>query len=134
MKRSRSNIFVTNLEKRGTWGQGELYEFLVLMVVGACVWFVGVGLGAFDGVGRYIIQNNLLNFVMLTCCLGVGAAVATVRKSILLRRAIAARVAAEELAERSARHDSRRALPTVDCFTRRSKSPWRAARRKKPSP
>jgi diguanylate cyclase (GGDEF)-like protein len=103
-------------EKRGTWGQGELYEFLVLMVVGASAWFVGVDLGVFDRVSRYVIQNNLLNFVMLTCCLGVGAAVATVRKSILLRKAIAARMAAEAVAEMTARHDSLTGLPNRRLF------------------
>jgi diguanylate cyclase (GGDEF)-like protein len=112
----RSEGFAMFSEKRGTWGQGELYELLVLMVVGACVWFIGVGLGVFDRVSRYIIQNNFLNFVMLTCCLGVGAAVATVRKSILLRKAIAARMAAEALAEMTARHDSLTGLPNRRLF------------------
>ena len=93
-------------EKRGTWGQGELYELLVLMVVGTCVWFIGAGHGVFDRFGRFAIQHDLMNFVMLSGCMGMGAVVATVRKSILLRKAIAAQIAAEELAERTARHDS----------------------------
>ncbi len=103
-------------EKRGTWGQGELYELLVLMVVGACVWFIGVGLGIFDGVSRYVMQHNLMNLVMLTGCLGVGAVVATIRKSILLRKAIAARMAAEAFAEMTARHDSLTGLPNRRLF------------------
>jgi diguanylate cyclase (GGDEF)-like protein len=103
-------------EKRGTWGQGELYELLVLMVVGACVWFIGAGLGAFDWASRYVMRHNLMNLVMLTACLGVGAAVATVRKSILLRKAIAARMAAEAFAEMTARHDSLTGLPNRRLF------------------
>ena len=103
-------------EKRGTWGQGELYELLVLMVVGACAWFIGVGLGVFDGVSRFVMRHNLMNLVMLTGCLGVGAVVATVRKSILLRKAIAARMAAEALAEMTARHDSLTGLPNRRLF------------------
>jgi len=116
MGRNRSNTSAVSSERKGTWGQGELYELLVLMVVGACVWFIGVGQGAFDSVGRYVIQNNLLNFVMLTACLGVGAVVATIRKSFLLRRAIAARMAAEALAEKTARHDSLTGLPNRRLF------------------
>jgi len=103
-------------EKRGTWGQGELYELLVLMVVGTCAWFIGVGTGVFDGLSRYVVRHNLLNLVMLTGCLGVGAVVATIRKSILLRKAIAARMAAEALAERTARHDSLTGLPNRRLF------------------
>jgi diguanylate cyclase (GGDEF)-like protein len=116
MPRTRSNNSSSSLESEGTWGQGELYELLVLMVVGACVWFIGVGQGVFDRVGRYIIQHELLNLVMLTACLGVGAVVATIRKSILLRRAIAARMAAEALAEKSARHDALTGLPNRRLF------------------
>lgn len=116
MGRDLSNNLAANVEKRGTWGQGELYELLVLMVVGACVWFIGVGQGVFDQVSGYIANHNLMNLVMLTCCLGVGAAVATVRKSILLRKAIVARMAAEALAETTARHDSLTGLPNRRLF------------------
>ena len=35
-------------EKRGTWGQGELYELLALMVMGTCVWIIGARFGVFD--------------------------------------------------------------------------------------
>ena len=48
-------------EKRGTWGQGELYELLVLMVVGACIWFVGVDQGVFDRISRYVMRQQPLN-------------------------------------------------------------------------
>ena len=103
-------------DKRGTWGQGELYELLVLMVVGACIWFIGVGQGVFDWVSLYVMRHNLMNLVMLSGCLGVGAAVATVRKSILLRKAIVARMEAEAFAEKTARHDSLTGLPNRRLF------------------
>jgi diguanylate cyclase (GGDEF)-like protein len=112
----RSEDSAMILEKRGTWGQGELYELLVLMVVGACAWFIGVGLGVFDGVSRFVMRHNLMDLVMLTSCLGIGAVVATIRKSILLRKAIAARMAAEALAEMTARHDSLTGLPNRRLF------------------
>ena len=63
------------LEKRGTWGQGELYELLVLMVIGTCIWFIGAGFGVFDRFGRFAIQHDLMNFVMLSGCMGLGAVV-----------------------------------------------------------
>ncbi len=87
------------------WATGELYEVLALMVMGTCVWFFGVNFGIFDRVIRYAGVHHLMNFIMLTCCVGMGLVVAAVRKSILLRRAIAARLAAESMAEASARHD-----------------------------
>src|SRR5271155_810693 len=55
---------------------------------------------------RYTVEHHLMNLVMLSGCMGMGFVVATVRKTILLRRAIAARVAAETLAEATARHDA----------------------------
>jgi diguanylate cyclase (GGDEF)-like protein len=47
-----------------------------------------------------------MNLMMLSSCMAMGVVVATIRKSVLLRRAIAARIAAEALAEASARHDA----------------------------
>ena len=76
------------------------------MFIGACVWIIGAQFGVFDRFGRFAIAHSLMNFVMMGCCIGLGAAAATVRKSILLRRAIAARIAAEALAEQTARHDA----------------------------
>ena len=42
-----------------------------------------------------------MNLVMLCGCMGLGVVAATIRKSFLLRKAIAARIAAEALADDS---------------------------------
>ena len=82
-----------------TWGQNELFELLALMVMGTCVWIVGARFGVFETVSRYAITHDLIDLVMLSSCMGIGVFAATIRKSILLRRAIIARMAAEALAE-----------------------------------
>ena len=87
-------------------GKSELYEVLVLMAMGACVWHVGVEFGAFASFARYSVERHLMNFVLLGGCMGMGVVVAMVRKSLLLRGAIKARIAAEALAEATARHDA----------------------------
>jgi diguanylate cyclase (GGDEF)-like protein len=89
-----------------TWGKNELYELLALMMIGTCAWFVGVDFGVFETVTRYAVEHNLMNLVVLSSCMGMGVVAATVRKSIMLRRAIRERVAAEALAEATARHDA----------------------------
>jgi diguanylate cyclase (GGDEF)-like protein len=89
-----------------TWGQNELFELLALMVMGTCVWIVGARFGVFESVASYAIKHNLIELVMLSSCMGIGVFAATIRKSILLRKAIVARMAAEALAESTARHDA----------------------------
>jgi len=89
-----------------SWGKSELYEALALMVMGTCVWYIGVEFGIFERMARYSIEHHLMNLVMLSSCMGMGAVIATVRKSMLLRGAIKARMAAELLAEATARHDA----------------------------
>jgi diguanylate cyclase (GGDEF)-like protein len=89
-----------------SWGKSELYELLALMVMGTCVWYIGVEFGVFESVARYAIEHHLMNLVMLSSCMGMGIVAATIRKSVLLRRAIKGRIAAEALAEATARHDA----------------------------
>jgi diguanylate cyclase (GGDEF)-like protein len=89
-----------------SWGKSELYELLALMVMGTCVWYIGVEFGVFERVARYSVEHHLMNLVMLSSCMGLGVIAATVRKSVLLRGAIKARMGAEALAESTARHDA----------------------------
>jgi len=84
----------------------EGYELLAFMMMGTCFWFLGARLGLFDMVMRYATDHGLMNLVMLSGCMGMGAIAATVRKSVLLRKAIVARMQAEALAEATARHDA----------------------------
>jgi len=87
-------------------GRSELFEVLALMVIGTSVWWVGAEFGAFESVTRFAVENHLMNLIMLASLMGGGVIVAAVRKSILLRRVIAERMAAEALAEATARHDA----------------------------
>ncbi len=89
-----------------SWGKSELYEVLALMMMGTCVWIIGVQFGVFERVTLYAVENHLMNLIMLSSCMGMGFVAATVRKSVLLRRAITARMAAEAVAEAIARHDA----------------------------
>jgi diguanylate cyclase (GGDEF)-like protein len=89
-----------------SWGEGELYELLSLMMMGVCVWLAGTRLSVFDWLSRYAIDHDLMNLVLLSGCMGMGIFVAAVRKSFVLRRAILARLAAEGQAEAVARHDA----------------------------
>ena len=89
-----------------TWEQGELFELLSLMTIGACVWLIGTKFGIFGDVAFFAIQNNLLNLVMLSGCMGVGLLVAEVRKSLMLRDAIMTLIEAERQADSIARHDA----------------------------
>ena len=89
-----------------TWGQNELFEVLALMTMGACVWFIGGKFGVFDAVAGYALKNHLIDVLTLSTCMMVGVFAASMRKSIMLRKAIAARIAAEALAEATSRHDA----------------------------
>ena len=95
-----------NSMRQDTWQQGELYEALSLMMVGACLWLIGTQLGIFNYVAFFAIQHNLLNLVMLSGCMGVGLLIAAVRKSFMLRTAIMTLIEAERQADFSARHDA----------------------------
>ncbi|WP_246731722.1 bifunctional diguanylate cyclase/phosphodiesterase [Methylocapsa sp. S129] len=92
--------------RRGSWEQGELFELLSLMTMGACLWIIGARLGVFDSISRFALAHDLMNLVMLSGCMGLGVFAAAIRKSFLLRRAMHARIAAEAQAESIARHDA----------------------------
>jgi diguanylate cyclase (GGDEF)-like protein len=92
--------------RHDTWRQGELYEMLSLMMIGASLWLIGTQFGVFDYVALFAIQHNLLNLVMLSGCMGVGLFVAEVRKSFMLRKAIMTLIEAERQADSIARHDA----------------------------
>jgi diguanylate cyclase (GGDEF)-like protein len=97
---------VTTGTKQSSWGKGELFELLSLTMIGACFWIVGDWLGVFEWLSGFALKHNLLNLVMLSGCMGMGVFAAAIRKSLLLRRAMMARITAEAQAESIARHDA----------------------------
>jgi diguanylate cyclase (GGDEF)-like protein len=91
---------------RGSWGQGELYETLCLLVIGAGCYLIGSVLGLFEIAIAFFLRYGLLDLVLLTSCMGVALLGAIIRKSLTLRRAMLERDAAARQAEAIARHDA----------------------------
>ena len=87
-------------------GKGELFEILAFMGIGTSVWYFGVEFGVFESATQYALEHHLMPVIMLSGCMGGGGAIAAIRKSFLLRRVIKERMAAEALAEATARHDA----------------------------
>ncbi|GJD96214.1 putative bifunctional diguanylate cyclase/phosphodiesterase [Methylobacterium iners] len=92
--------------RSGSWAEGELREFLSLMMIGACVWIAGTQLGAFGILLDLVALHRLDDLVMLFICMSVGVVVAAIRKSLKLRRVMEARDNAQSHAESVARHDA----------------------------
>jgi diguanylate cyclase (GGDEF)-like protein len=84
----------------------KFFELLAMMTVGACWWFVGSASGLFDVLTRFAASHGLMNLMLLCACISLGGIVAVVRTMVHLRRAVAARIAAEAAAERVARQDA----------------------------
>ncbi len=91
---------------RSTWGQGELYEALCLLMIAACCWFVGVELGAFGRMSRLMMRDGWSDLFMLGLVMGVAIFAASILKSFKLRRTMLERDAAAAQAEAIARHDA----------------------------
>ena len=92
--------------RRTSWGQGELYETLCLLMIGTGCFLIGSLLGAFEVATTFILHNGLLDFVMQAGCMAVALFGAAVRKSLILRRTMLERDAAAKQAEAIARHDA----------------------------
>lgn len=103
--------------KRASWGETEFYDLLCLMMIGVCCWVVGIRLGAFRFLDGVIIDYGLSDLVMFGFFVGIGAFIASVRKSLRLRHAMNERDKAESEASQVARHDSLTGLANRRCFT-----------------
>ncbi len=106
-------------KRKASWGSGELYDLLCLMMLGTCVWLLGVQLGAFRWLDRFILGHNLSDVFKLGFFMGLGAVAASVSKSIRLRKAMQQRDAAEAQASATARHDPLTGLANRRLFTER---------------
>ena len=106
-------------KRKASWGSGELYDLLCLMMLGTCVWLLGVQLGAFRSLDRFIIEHHLADLFKLGFFMGLGAVAASVSKSLRLRRAMRERDAAEARAAETARHDPLTGLANRRLFAER---------------
>ncbi|GJE71248.1 putative bifunctional diguanylate cyclase/phosphodiesterase [Methylorubrum podarium] len=92
--------------RRTSWGQGELYETLCLLMIGTGCFLIGSQLGAFEIATAFILRHGLLDLVMQAGFMGIALFGAAVRKSLILRRTMRERDAATKQAEAIARHDA----------------------------
>ena len=91
--------------------KGELYEAACLLAIASCLWLIGDTLRIFDRMHIAVIANGLTSIVFLGFLMSFALAVASVLKSVRLRRAINARESAERAALSIARRDPLTALP-----------------------
>ena len=96
---------MTRSAGRSSWGQGELYEGLCLLMTGVCCWIVGDKFGVFAAMDRFMLRHDLTSLFMLGVIMGGALMVASVRKSFRLRRTMAERDEAARHAASIARHD-----------------------------
>ena len=102
--------------KQASWAEGELREVLCLMLIGACVWFVGTQLGLFSLLLTFTTFHKLHDILMLAICMSFGLAAAAVLKSLKLRRVMQSRDLAQAHAESIARHDAMTGLANRRLF------------------
>ncbi|GJD56063.1 putative bifunctional diguanylate cyclase/phosphodiesterase [Methylobacterium dankookense] len=93
------------MAKRGSWGEGEFYEALCLLMTGACLWIIGAQFHVFEELNAFVTRYGLSDQFMLLALMGFAMFVASLRKSLLLRSALRERDAAARHAESIARHD-----------------------------
>ena len=90
---------------RSNWTRGEIYELVCLVLVGTCLWFVGIEVGLFESMNGVMLRYHLSSLVMLCLIMGVVILAASIRKSFNLRQAMLQHEAAATQAEVMARHD-----------------------------
>ncbi|TXM84099.1 GGDEF-domain containing protein, partial [Methylobacterium sp. WL122] len=93
------------IRKRGSWGEGELYEALCLLMICGCLWIIGIQFQVFSSLNAFIHANDLSNAFMLVALMGLAVFAASLRKSLLLRVAMRERDITAAEAEAVARHD-----------------------------
>lgn len=91
---------------RSSWGHGELYEALCLLMTGVCCWIVGDRFGVFTAMHYFMLRHELTSLFMLGVIMGGALVVASVRKSLRLRRTMRERDDAACHDAAIARHDA----------------------------
>ncbi|WP_430913673.1 putative bifunctional diguanylate cyclase/phosphodiesterase [Methylobacterium sp. sgz302541] len=113
--------------RRGSWGEGELYEALCLLLTGACCWIVGVHFEAFAGLNDAVRLYDLSDPLMLVALMGVALFAANTVKSVRLRHVMIERDAAAAQAAAVARHDALTGLANRRLFLERVEAACRVA-------
>ncbi|MER2264433.1 putative bifunctional diguanylate cyclase/phosphodiesterase [Methylobacterium oxalidis] len=93
-------------KRRGSWGEGELYDALCVLMIGACGWIIGVQFQVFAAFNAFILAHALSDHLMLGFFMGLAMFAVSLRKSLQLRRAMRERDATAARAEAIARHDA----------------------------
>jgi diguanylate cyclase (GGDEF)-like protein len=93
------------------WGRSELYELICLLGIAECVWVIGVKLELFPFLNQLSLEYGLSSLVFLGFIMSFALVIASVRKSLRLRREMAFREMAESQAQTLARHDVLTGLP-----------------------
>ncbi len=98
-------------ESNTRWQKGELYELLCLLAIGQCLWLISEKLGIANVIASEAQQRGLSSVVSLGFFMSFFLALGSLRKSLYLRREMAARAEAEASAHTMARHDALTGLP-----------------------
>ncbi|MFE1598276.1 putative bifunctional diguanylate cyclase/phosphodiesterase [Methylobacterium sp. ID0610] len=98
-------------KSRATWGEGEFYEALCLLVIAGFWSLIGAKFGVFAAFNRFILENGLSDLFNFAVLMGLTMVGVTVRKSLKLRRVMRERDLAAAHAESVARHDALTGLP-----------------------
>ncbi|WP_375461234.1 putative bifunctional diguanylate cyclase/phosphodiesterase [uncultured Enterovirga sp.] len=98
-------------EEPDSWHKGELYEGLCLVGIAQCLWLIGSTLDVFPALQGFVLEHGLSNVIVLGFFMSFAIAIASVVKSVRLRREITARRSAETAAQSIARRDVLTGLP-----------------------
>ena len=91
--------------------KGELYELACMLAIASCLWLIGDTLGIFAAMERAVVGYGLWGVIFLGFLMSFALGIASVMKSVRLRREMRAREAAEQNALSIARRDALTALP-----------------------
>ena len=119
-----------SVESNSRWKKGELYELLLLLGIGQCLWLIGEHLELSSFIALQAHERGLSSIVSLGFFMSFFLAIGSLRKSLQLRREMAARAEAEASAHTMARHDALTGLPNrrrlIEAIDQVAESPDRA--------
>jgi diguanylate cyclase (GGDEF)-like protein len=119
-----------SVESNSRWKKGELYELLLLLGIGQCLWLIGEHLELSSFIALQAHERGLSSIVSLGFFMSFFLAIGSLRKSVQLRREMAGRAEAEASAHTMARHDALTGLPNrrrlIEAIDQAAEGPDRA--------